>query len=137
MSKIDEVLYLLKHKKSQRYIESRLNVSRNTIRKYKNIAKKYGFSTDSSSEQISAISLKVHDKVYIDAKDRDKYAQQLLEPFHNQIEELLDCKSMTNRQLHRLLKEQGLAKCSEKTLGRYITKFFPKPQKSRTLEEFI
>jgi transposase len=129
MSKIEELLYLLKHKKSQRDIESSLNVSRNTIRKYKNIAHKYGFSTNSSSEQISAISLKVHDKVYIDAKDRDKYAQDLLEPFHNQIEELLLCKRMTNRQLHRLLKEQGLAKCSEKTLSRYIAKFFPQPQK--------
>lgn len=129
MSKIDEVLYLLKHKKSQREIERILNVSRNTIRKYKNIAHKYGFSTDSSSEQISAISLKVHDKVYIDAKDRDKYAQELLEPFHNQIEELLHCKSMTYRQLHRLLKEQGLEKCSEKTLVRYIAQFFPKPKK--------
>ena len=50
MSKIDEVLYLLKHKKSQREIERSLNVSRNTIRKYKNLAHKYGFNTDSSSE---------------------------------------------------------------------------------------
>ena len=41
MSKIDEVLYLLKHKKSQREIERILNVSRNTISKYKNIAHKY------------------------------------------------------------------------------------------------
>ena len=80
------------------------------------------------SDEISAITLKVHDKVYIDAKDRDKYAQELLEPFHNQIEELLCCKSMTYRQLHRLLKEQGLEKCSEKTLVRYIAKLFPKPK---------
>lgn len=69
MSKIDEVLYLLKHKKSQREIEKSLSISRNTIRKYKNLAHKYGFNTDSSSEEISAITLKVHDKVYIDAKD--------------------------------------------------------------------
>jgi len=34
----------------------------------------FRFNTDSSSEEISAITLKVHDKVYIDAKDRDKYA---------------------------------------------------------------
>ena len=128
MSKIDEVLYLLKHNKSQREIERSLNVSRNTIRKYKNLAHKYGFNTESSSDEISAITLKVHDKVYIDAKDRDKYAQELLEPFHNQIEELLCCKSMTYRQLHRLLKEQGLEKCSEKTLVRYIAKLFPKPK---------
>ena len=99
MSKIDEVLYLLKHNKSQREIERSLNVSRNTIRKYKNLAHKYGFNTESSSDEISAITLKVHDKVYIDAKDRDKYAQELLEPFHNQIEELLCCKSMTYRQI--------------------------------------
>ena len=74
MSKIDEVIYLLKHKKSQREtLEKSLSISKNTIRKYKNLAHKYGFNTDSSSEEISAITLKVHDKVYIDAKDRDKY----------------------------------------------------------------
>jgi hypothetical protein len=50
----------------------------------------------------------------------------------------LCCKSMTYRQLHRLLKEQGLEKCSEKTLVRYIAKLFPKPKEySIHIDELI
>ena len=60
MSKIDEVLYLLKHKKSQREIEKSLSISRNTIRKYKNLAHKYGFNQIISVSEIFYLLLLVY-----------------------------------------------------------------------------
>ena len=127
MSKIEEVLYLLKHNKTQRYIADRLSISRNSIRKYETLAKKLGFDDKSDSESIVTIAADVHDKVYADSRSRDKYAQEILADFHNKITELRSCSKITTRQIFRLLKEQGLKGCSEKSLSRYLDNHFPKP----------
>ena len=127
MSKIEEVLYLLKHKKTQRYIADKLSISRNTIRKYESLALRSGFNTDCSSESIVSIAADVYENVYKDSKSRDKYAQEILSSYHSKIVELRSCSKMAIRQMHRLLKEQGLKSCSEKSLSRYLEYHFPKP----------
>lgn len=127
MSKIEEVLYLLKHHKTQRYIADRLSISRNSIRKYETLAKKLGFNDTCDSESIVTIAADVHDKVYEESRTRDKYAQKTLIDFHSKITGLRSCSKITTRQIFRLLKEQGLKNCSEKSLSRYLDKHFPKP----------
>ena len=128
MSKIEEILYLLKHEQTQRYIENSLRVSRHSIRKYKAIAESYGFDTLIDSEQLKEISSKVENDVYKDSRDRYKHAQEQLKCYHEQICEYLKCHKITDRQIYRLLCEQGLKGCSEKSLSRYIDEHFPKPK---------
>ena len=136
VAKVKEVLYQEMKGVSQRRIAESLGISRNTIRNYCNLAADFGFNSVCSNDEIDRIAVKVHEAVYHNARNRPKQAMDAITPFHEQIKQYLSEKWITNKQIHRLLKEKGL-KSSPRTIGRYIQYHFPKEVKSTVHLETI
>ena len=133
---VKEILYQDIKGKSHREISKSLAVSRNTIKGYYDLAVSFGYSKLSSDEELERISLKVHDAVYLKARNRHKPSIEAIKPFHEDIEGYLKSPWITHIQIHRLLKEKGL-KSSPRSLTRYISQYFPKLSSSTVHLETI
>jgi len=122
---VKEILYQDIKGKSHRQISKSLGVSRNTIKGYHDLAVSFGYNKLCSDTQLEAISLKVHETVYVKARNRHKPSIEAIQPYHQHIEQYLKEPWITHSQIYRLLNEKGLIS-SSRSLTRYITQYFPK-----------
>lgn len=126
---VREILYQDIKGVSQRGISQSLGVSRTTIQKYCQIAKSLGYNKLISDQKLEEIALEVHQQVYHSASNRHKAAMLAIEPYHDRIIKLLNEPWITHKQIHRVLKADGL-KTSVRSISRYIESHFPKTVKS-------
>ncbi|MBA3535116.1 MAG: IS21 family transposase [Tatlockia sp.] len=125
MAEIREVLYQHHHGVTQRCIEKSLGISRMSIRKYISMANGFGYTSDSSTEELEGIAIKVHNEIItLSAANRPSKSKQELKLYHEKIESLLSERWITHQQIYRILTAQGLA-TSRRSLSRYIAHCFP------------
>ena len=131
MAEIREVIYQYSKGISQRNISQSLGISRVTIRQYIKVAKGSGYHGSMSSEQIESLSVLVQQKIYSSC-NRSHPSRDALKPYHDRIEQLLKEPWITQKQIYKLLCEEGLesVETSVRSLSRYINSYFPTLPKS-------
>ena len=129
MSTIREILYQHAKGNSQRQISRSFDLSRDTIRKYIDLAKQENFSVLVSDAELNKIAIKVEETLYKPDTIQKSQAMTILAKYHEEIANWLGQRSMTHTQIQRLLLAEDV-KVSNRSINRYIKKFFPKMPKS-------
>ena len=129
MSTIREILYQHAKGNSQRQISRSFDLSRDTIRKYIDLAKQENFSVLVSDAELNKIAIKVEETLYKPDPIQKSQAMTILAKYHEEIANWLGQRSMTHTQIQRLLLAEDV-KVSNRSINRYIKKFFPKTPKS-------
>ena len=125
MSTIREVLYQYQKEVSQRQISRSFGISRDTIRKYIELAETENFNKQVSDSELNAIAIKLESKLYNKQTCKNQQVMPLLEQYKPEIENWLEEKNMTQTQIHRLLEEAGVS-VSKRSINRFIEKEYPK-----------
>jgi len=125
MPTIREVLYQHAKGNSQRQISRSFNLSRDTIRKYLDLAKQENFSILASDDELNKIAIKVEEKLYKNEAIQKASAMSTLAKYKEEIGNWLGQRSITHTQIQRLLLAEGV-KVSARSINRYIEKAFPK-----------
>jgi transposase len=129
MSTIREILYQHAKGNSQRQISRSFDLSRDTIKKYIDLAKQENFSILVSDAELNKIAIKVEETLYKPDPIQKSQAMTILAKYHEEIANWLGQRSMTHTQIQRLLLAEDV-KVSNRSINRYIKKFFPKMPKS-------
>jgi transposase len=129
MPTIREVLYQHAKGNSQRQISRSFNLSRDTIRKYIDLAKQQNFSILASDAELNDIAIKVEEKLYQNEPIQKASAMTTLVKYKEEIGNWLKERNITHTQIQRLLLAEGI-KVSNRSINRYIKKAFPKMPKS-------
>lgn len=129
MPKIREVLYQYAKGNSQRLISRSLNISRDTVRKYIELAKQENFNITISDIELNKIATKVEKELYKNEPKQKASAMSILSGYEQEISSWLGQRSITHTQIQRLLLAEGV-KVSTRSINRYIDKIFPKEAKS-------
>jgi len=129
MPKIREVLYQYIKGSSQRQISRSFNLSRDTIRKYIDLAKENGLNSLITDSELNKIAIELEEKLYNIEPVNKASAMEILKEYHDEISNWLAHRNITHTQIRRLLLAEGV-KVSNRSVNRYIKKFFPKIPKS-------
>lgn len=129
MPTIREVLYQHAKGNSQRQISRSFDLSRDTIRKYIDLAKQENLSILTSDAELNKIAIKVEEKLYKNEPVQKSSAMTALAEYNEEIGNWLKQRSITHTQIQRLLLAEGV-KVSNRSINRYIQKAFPKIPKS-------
>ncbi|HZH60292.1 MAG TPA: IS21 family transposase [Metabacillus sp.] len=129
MPTIREVLYQHTKGNSQREISRSFDISRDTIRKYIELAKQENFSILVSDTELNRIAIKVEEKLYKNEAINKATAMSILVGYKEEISNWLKERSITHTQIQRLLLAEGV-RVSTRSINRYIKKEFPKVPKS-------
>jgi transposase len=129
MPKIREVLYQHAKGNSQRLISRSLNLSRDTVRKYIELAKQERFHALISDVELNKITLKIESELYKNEPLKKASAMSTLSKYEQEISGWLEHRSITHTQIQRLLLAEGV-KVSTRSINRYIDKAFPKTPNS-------
>ena len=129
MSTIREVLYQHIKGNSQRQISRSFDLSRDTIRKYIDLATQESLSILSSDVELNKIAIKIEERLYKNEPMQKASAMTILLEYHEEIGNWLKERSITHTQIRRLLLAEGV-KVSNRSINRYIQKAFPKLPKS-------
>ena len=129
MSTIREVLYQHIKGNSQRQIARSFDLSRDTIRKYIELAKQENLSILASDSELNRIAIKVEEKLYKNEPIHRASAMIILAEYNEAIGNWLKQRSITHTQIRRLLLAEGV-KVSNRSINRYIQKAFPKLPKN-------
>lgn len=129
MSTIREVLYQHIKGNSQRQIARSFDLSRDTIRKYIELAKQENLSILASDYELNRIAIKVEEKLYKNEPIHRASAMIILAEYNEAIGNWLKQRSITHTQIRRLLLAEGV-KVSNRSINRYIQKAFPKLPKN-------
>ena len=129
MPTIREVLYQHAKGNSQRQISRSFDLSRDTIRKYLDLAKKENFSILASDDELNKIAIKVEEKLYKNEAIQKASAMSTLAKYKEEIGNWLGQRSITHTQIQRLLLAEGV-KVSARSINRYIEKAFPQIPRS-------
>ncbi len=125
MSTIREVLYQHIKGNSQRQIARSFDLSRDTIRKYIELARQENLSILASDSELNRIAIKVEEKLYKNEPIQKASAMIMLAEYNEAIGNWLKQRSITHTQIRRLLLSEGV-KVSNRSINRYIQKAFPK-----------
>jgi transposase len=129
MSTIREVLYQHIKGNSQRQISRSFDLSRDTIRKYIELATKENLTILSTDSELNKIAIKIEEKLYKIEPKHKASAMAVLVGYHEEIKNWLTQRSITHTQIRRLLLAEGV-KVSNRSVNRYIQQAFPKIPKS-------
>lgn len=129
MSTIREVLYQYTKGASQRQISRSFDISRDTIRKYLELANQENFNISVNDTELNKIAVKIEAKLYQNEPKQSASAMSILSNHKEKIDNWLQQRSMTHTQIQRLLFEEGV-KVSARSINRYIEQEFPKMPKS-------
>ena len=129
MSTIREVLYQHIKGKSQRQISRSFDLSRDTIRKYIELAKQENLNILTSDVELNKIAIRVEEKLYKNEPMHKASAMTALVEYNEKIGNWLKERSITHTQIRRLLLAEGV-QVSNRSINRYIQKAFPKIPKS-------
>jgi len=129
MSTIREVLYQHIKGNSQRQISRSFDLSRDTIRKYIELAKQENLSIVTSDAELNKIAIKIEGRLYRSEPKQKSSAMTTLAEHHEEISNWLTERSITHTQIQRLLLAEGV-KVSNRSINRYIQKAFPKIPRS-------
>ncbi len=124
MPTIREVLYQSTKNISIRNIAKAFNMSKTTVKKYLNIATKYGYTSKINDEDLQEIAVKVEDSLYNNKENKKAVAMTLLLTHKDQIRTWLSEPSMTHSQIQRLLGKEDVA-VSRRSISRFIQSHFP------------
>ena len=100
MSTIREVLYQHIKGNSQRQISRSFNLSRDTIRKYIDLAKQEGFSSLISDSELNQIAIKLEETLYKNEATKKASAMSTLKEYHEEIANWLTQRNITCKTLH-------------------------------------
>ena len=129
MSTIREVLYQHIKGNSQRQIARSFDLSRDTVRKYIELAKPENLTALTSDYQLNEIAIKVEEKLYQNGARQKASAMEILVKYNEEIGNWLKQRNITHTQIQRLLLAEGV-KVSNRSINRYIQKAFPKLPKN-------
>jgi len=129
MSTIREVLYQHIKGNSQRQIARSFDLSRDTVRKYIELAKPENLTALTSDYQLNEIAIKVEEKLYQNGARQKASAMEILVKYNEEIGNWLNQRNITHTQIQRLLLAEGV-KVSNRSINRYIQKAFPKLPKN-------
>ena len=129
MPKIREVLYQHAKGNSQRLISRSLSVSRDTVKKYIDLANKENFNISGGDIELNKIAVKVERELYKNEPKQQTSAMSILSKYEREIRAWLEQRSITHTQIQRLLLASGV-NVSARSINRYIDKVFPKVPKS-------
>lgn len=129
MSTIREVLYQHIKGNSQRQIARSFDLSRDTVRKYIELAKPENLTALTSDYQLNEIAIKVEEKLYQNGARQKASAMEILVKYNEEIGNWLNQRNITHTQIQRLLLAEGV-KVSNRSINRYIQKVFPKLPKN-------
>ncbi len=129
MSTIREVLYQHIKGNSQRQIARSFDLSRDTVRKYIELAKPENLTALTSDYQLNEIAIKVEEKLYQNGARQKASAIEILVKYNEEIGNWLKQRNITHTQIQRLLLAEGV-KVSNRSINRYIQKAFPKLPKN-------
>ena len=118
MSTIREVLYQHIKGNSQRQIARSFDLSRDTIRKYIELAKQENLSILASDSELNRIAIKVEEKLYKNEPIHRASAMIILAEYNEAIGNWLKQRSITHTQIRRLLLAEGV-KVSNRSINRY------------------
>ena len=121
MSTIREVLYQHIKGNSQRQISRSFDLSRDTIRKYIDLATQESLSILSSDVELNKIAIKIEERLYKNEPTQKASAMTILLEYHEEIGNWLKERSITHTQIRRLLLAEGV-KVSNRSINRYIQK---------------
>lgn len=129
MPTIREVLYQHIKGNSQRQIARSFDLSRDTVRKYIELAKPENLTALTSDYQLNEIAIKVEEKLYQNGARQKASAMEILVKYNEEIGNWLNQRNITHTQIQRLLLAEGV-KVSNRSINRYIQKAFPKLPKN-------
>ena len=95
MPKIREVLYQYAKGNSQRLISRSLNISRDTVRKYIELAKQENFNITISDIELNKIATKVEKELYKNEPKQKASAMSILSGYEQEISSWLGQRSIT------------------------------------------
>ena len=129
MSTIREVLYQHIKGNSQRQIARSFDLSRDTVRKYIELAKPENLTALTSDYQLNEIAIKIEEKLYQNGARQKASAMEILVKYNEEIGNWLKQRNITHTQIQRLLLAEGV-NVSNRSINRYIQKAFPKLPKN-------
>ena len=129
MPTIREVLYQHIKGNSQRQIARSFDLSRDTVRKYIELAKPENLTALTSDYQLNEIAIKVEEKLYQNGARQKASAMEILVKYNEEIGNWLKQRNITHTQIQRLLLAEGV-NVSNRSINRYIQKAFPKLPKN-------
>lgn len=129
MSTIREVLYQHIKGNSQRQIARSFDLSRDTVRKYIELAKPENLTALTSDYQLNEIAIKIEEKLYQNGAKQKASAMEILVKYNEEIGNWLKQRNITHTQIQRLLLAEGV-NVSNRSINRYIQKAFPKLPKN-------
>ena len=129
MSTIREVLYQHIKGNSQRQIARSFDLSRDTVRKYIELAKPENLTALTSDYQLNEIAIKIEEKLYQNGARQKASAMEILVKYNEEIGNWLKQRNITHTQIQRLLLAERV-NVSNRSINRYIQKAFPKLPKN-------
>ena len=108
MIELDELCFRFQQGHNISQISRSLGQSRQTVRKYLQLARKAGLSRGGDEAQRRRVMAALRQQVIAAPAPEGAPTQQLLEPYRDQIEQWLDESDMTVKQIWRLLVERGI-----------------------------
>jgi len=129
MPTIREVLYQHIKGNSQRQIARSFDLSRDTVRKYIELAKPENLTALTSDYQLNEIAIKIEEKLYQNGARQKASAMEILVKYNEEIGNWLKQRNITHTQIQRLLLAEGV-NVSNRSINRYIQKAFPKLPKN-------
>jgi transposase len=129
MPTIREVLYQHIKGNSQRQIARSFDLSRDTVRKYIELAKPENLTALTSDYQLNEIAIKVEEKLYQNGTRQKASAMEILVKYNEEIGNWIKQRNITHTQIQRLLLAEGV-KVSNRSINRYIQKAFHKLPKN-------
>ena len=129
MTEIKEVLYRWVKGLSIRQISKSLGTARNTVKKIIRQAQEKGALINADLEVLEAVALAMQTSFPATTPVK-KTTEEQLSIYHNQLEQWLNEPYITVRQIGRLLSQPPYnLSLSERSLHRYVDKYFPKDKK--------
>ena len=129
MPTIREVLYQHTKGTSQRQISRSFDISRDTVKKYIDLATQENFNILVSDVELNQIAIKVEERLYKNEGKQKASAIAILAKYKEDISNWLQLRNITHTQIQRLLLDGGV-KVSVRSINRYIKKEFPKTPKT-------